>query len=88
MACNELATHRKFQGFFGDIILQYERNAKYCCVFIRFQSSPYSESSFWIQHICVSVQIDALAFPALLYGSENWTTKARDARRITAAAMK
>jgi hypothetical protein len=25
---------------------------------------------------------------ALLYGSENWTVKARDARRITAAEMK
>jgi hypothetical protein len=34
------------------------------------------------------VQIYALALPALLYGSENWTTKARDARIITAAAMK
>jgi hypothetical protein len=29
-----------------------------------------------------------LALPTLLYGSENWTTKARDARRITAAEMK
>ena len=30
-----------------------------------------------------------LALPALLYcGSENWTVKARDARRITAAEMK
>jgi hypothetical protein len=26
--------------------------------------------------------------PALIYGSENCTTKARDARRITAAEMK
>jgi hypothetical protein len=25
---------------------------------------------------------------ALLYGSENWTVKARDARRVTAAEMK
>jgi hypothetical protein len=31
---------------------------------------------------------NALAVPALLYGSENWTIKARDARRITAAEMK
>ena len=29
-----------------------------------------------------------LAVPALLHGFENWTTKARDARRITAAEMK
>jgi hypothetical protein len=29
-----------------------------------------------------------LALPTLLCGSENWTTKARDARRITAAQMK
>jgi hypothetical protein len=29
-----------------------------------------------------------LALPTLLYGSENWTIKARDARRITAAEMK
>ena len=28
------------------------------------------------------------ALLALLYGSENWTIKARDARRITAAEMK
>jgi len=28
------------------------------------------------------------ALSALLYGSENWTVKARDARRITAAEMK
>jgi len=29
-----------------------------------------------------------LALPALLYGSENWTFKGRDARRITTAEMK
>jgi predicted amidohydrolase len=29
-----------------------------------------------------------LALPTLLYGSENWTIKATDARRITAAEMK
>jgi hypothetical protein len=29
-----------------------------------------------------------LALPTLLYGSENWTIKSRDARRITAAEMK
>jgi len=28
------------------------------------------------------------ALPVLLYGSETWTVKARDARRITAAEMK
>jgi len=31
---------------------------------------------------------DTLALPVLLYGSETWTIKARDARRITAAEMK
>jgi hypothetical protein len=31
---------------------------------------------------------NTLALPTLLYGSENWTIKARDARRITAAEMK
>jgi len=31
---------------------------------------------------------NTLALPVLLYGSENWTIKARDARRITAAEMK
>ena len=31
---------------------------------------------------------NTLAFPALLYGSENWAIKARDARRITAAEVK
>jgi len=29
-----------------------------------------------------------LALPTLLYGSENWTIKARNARRITAAEIK
>ena len=29
-----------------------------------------------------------LALPVLLYGSETWTIKARDARRITAAEIK
>jgi hypothetical protein len=29
-----------------------------------------------------------LALPALLYGSETWTIKAREARRITAAEVK
>jgi hypothetical protein len=28
------------------------------------------------------------ALPVLLYGSETWTVKARDGRRITAAEMK
>ena len=31
---------------------------------------------------------DTLALPVLLHGSETWTVKARDARRITAAEMK
>jgi len=31
---------------------------------------------------------NTLALPVLLYGSETWTLKARDARRITAAEMK
>jgi hypothetical protein len=31
---------------------------------------------------------NTLTLPGLLYGSENWTIKARDARRITAAEMK
>jgi hypothetical protein len=31
---------------------------------------------------------NTLALPTLLYGSEKWTIKARDARRITAAEMK
>ena len=30
---------------------------------------------------------NTLAFPGLLYGSETWTIKARDARRITAAEI-
>jgi hypothetical protein len=29
-----------------------------------------------------------LALPAFVFGNENWTIKARDARRITAAEMK
>jgi hypothetical protein len=31
---------------------------------------------------------NTLALPVLLYGSETWTNKARDTRRITAAEMK
>jgi len=31
---------------------------------------------------------NTLALPVLLYGSETWTIKASDARRITAAKMK
>jgi hypothetical protein len=31
---------------------------------------------------------NTLVLPVLLYGSETWTVKARDARRITAAEMK
>ena len=31
---------------------------------------------------------NTLALPVLLYGSETWTIKPRDARRITAAEMK
>jgi hypothetical protein len=31
---------------------------------------------------------NTLALPVLLYGSETWTIKARDARRMTAAEMK
>jgi len=31
---------------------------------------------------------NTLALPVLLYGSETWTIKAKDARRITAAEMK
>jgi DNA-binding sugar fermentation-stimulating protein len=31
---------------------------------------------------------NTLALPVLLYGSETWTVKARDAKRITAAEMK
>jgi hypothetical protein len=31
---------------------------------------------------------NTLALPVLLYGSETWTVKARDARRITAAEVK
>jgi hypothetical protein len=31
---------------------------------------------------------NTLALPVLLYGSETWTIKARDARRISAAEMK
>jgi len=31
---------------------------------------------------------NTLALPVFLYGSETWTSKASDARRITAAQMK
>jgi len=31
---------------------------------------------------------NTLALPVLLYGSETWTSKAKNARRITAAEMK
>jgi len=41
--------------------------------------------------VCVCVYVHAyntLALRVLLYGSETWTIKARDARRITTAEMK
>jgi hypothetical protein len=31
---------------------------------------------------------NTLALPSLLYGSDNWTIKERDSKRITAAKMK
>jgi hypothetical protein len=34
------------------------------------------------------IQYSTLALAAVIYGSENWNMKARDARRITAAEMK
>jgi len=34
------------------------------------------------------VSLPLVPLPVLLYGSETWTVKARDARRITAAEMK
>jgi len=36
---------------------------------------------------CIKLH-NTLALPVLLYGSETWTVKARDGRRITAAEMK
>ena len=42
--------------------------------------------------VCVCVSriklYNTLALPLLLYGSETWTIKAREARKITAAEMK
>ena len=38
--------------------------------------------------MCNMTSYNTLALPVLLYGSETWTIKARDARRITAAKMK
>ena len=36
----------------------------------------------------IIILYNTLDLPVLLYGSETWTIKARDARRITAAGMK
>jgi len=54
--------------------------------------------SFWQQYLYVentanfkgnkNKLYNTPSLPALLYGSENWTIKSRDARRITAAEMK
>jgi hypothetical protein len=41
-----------------------------------------------VQYNCAIQLYNSLVLPALLYGSENWTTEARDARRITAAEVK
>jgi len=38
--------------------------------------------------VLLRVANTSLALPVLLHGSETWTIKARDARRITAAEMK
>ena len=42
----------------------------------------------WRVYIYIYIYIYTPALPVLLYGSETWTIKARDARRITAAEMK
>jgi len=41
-----------------------------------------------VVYVYVKHHINTLALPVLLYSSETWTIKARDARRITAAEMK
>ena len=46
---------------------------------------------FWPQKTLKKTRIklyNTLALPVLLHGSETWTIKAKDARRITAAEMK
>ena len=44
--------------------------------------------SLWTGMFRDGISSNTLALPVLLYGSEAWTIKARDARRITAAEMK
>jgi hypothetical protein len=54
-------------------------------------AGPIVSSMFRPQKILSKSRINlcnTLAVPALLHGFENWTIKARDARRITAAEMK
>ena len=50
-------------------------NTCYCCQVLR--KLVFSPTKLY----------NTLALPVLLYGSESWTIKARDARRITAAVM-
>ena len=52
-------------------------NYMYACLIKQFHHSCTNNSTN-----------NTLALPVLLYGSETWTIKARDARRITAAEMK
>jgi len=50
-------------------------------------SGRIASFSLWIGMFRDGIS-STLALSTLLYGSENWTIKARDARRITAAEMK
>jgi len=42
----------------------------------------------WVMGLWTGMFSPTLAFPVVLYGSETWTIKAIDARRITEAEMK
>jgi len=68
------------------LLLKFKRN-----VFKIFWREQNPQPNVCALHVAEETRIklhNTLALPVLLYGSETWTIKASDARRITAAGMK
>jgi len=52
-------------------------------------SQCFNDSIFRVKQSFLGIKLyNTLTLPVLLYGSETWTIKAKDTRRITAADMK
>jgi hypothetical protein len=57
-------------------------------IFSYFVSLLFPNFHFLLILVCRIRLYNTLALPVLLYGSETWTIKARDARRMSATEMK